>query len=84
VRQELDGIVYQECPQPSITRYDNTQLAQQYGYIQGDVISSSGHLRVAVGSQETIIEYIRVYLPGDEGIEVQNKQIASRYTISTP
>ena len=32
VKQDLDGIVYQEVPQPGHPRYDNTRSAEEYGY----------------------------------------------------
>ncbi len=55
VKQELDGIVYQELPQPGYFNfanpeksYSNTGLAAKYGYTHGVVYSSSGYLRVSV------------------------------------
>ena len=82
VKQDLDGIVYQECPQPSITRYDNVQLAQDYGYVNGKVIGSSGHLRVTVTAEKTTVEYIRAYLPKDETSSQRNGQVAYTYKIT--
>ena len=81
VKQDLDGIVYQEVPQPSITKYDNTGLAAQYGYTHGDVLSSSGHLWVTVSPDQVEIEYIRAYLPQDENVDQQNGEVAYRYVI---
>jgi hypothetical protein len=81
VKQDLDGIVYQECPQPSITRYNNTQLAQQYGYVHGDVVSSSGHLRVTVSPSNVMVEYVRAYLPKDENAQRKNGQVDYTYII---
>jgi hypothetical protein len=81
VQQELDGIVYQECPQPSITRYTNSQLAQEYGYTHGDVLSSSGHLRVTVSPDQVTVEYVRAYLPKDEKQGQLNRQVDAKYTI---
>jgi hypothetical protein len=82
VKQDLDGIVYQECPQPSITRYTNSQLAQEYGYTHGDVLSSSGHLRVTVSPNQATVEYVRAYLPKDEKEDQQNGQVDAKYTIT--
>jgi len=82
VKQDLDGIVYQECPQPSISRYDNIALAQDYGYINGKVIGSSGHLRVTVTAEKATVEYIRAYLPKDETSSQRNGQVAYAYTIA--
>ncbi len=81
VKQDLDGIVYQECPQPSITRYNNTQLAHEYGYTHGDVISSSGHLRVSITPDKATVEYVRAYLPQDENSSQVNGQVAHTYTL---
>ena len=82
VKQDLDGIVYQECPQPSITRYNNTQLAKDYGYTHGDVISSSGHLRVTITPDQATVEYVRAYLPQDENPSQVNGQVAHSYSLS--
>ena len=82
VHQELDGIVYQEFPQPSLTKYDNTGLAQQYGYTHGDVVSSSGHLRVTVNPDQAKVEYVRAYRPQDETSGRKNGQVDYTYAVS--
>jgi hypothetical protein len=82
VHQELDGIIYQEFPQPSLTKYDNTGLAQQYGYTHGDVVSSSGHLRVTVNPDQAKVEYVRAYRPQDETSGRKNVQVDYTYTMS--
>jgi len=59
-RQELDGIVYQEVPQPGwVGRFDSRRVAE-YGYRQGTILSSSGYLRVTVKPEEAAVEYISV------------------------
>lgn len=82
VAQELDGIVYQEVPQPSNAQYDNTRLATDYGYTHGVVLGSSGHLRVDVSSQAATVSYVRSYLAKDERPGRRNGQIDHRYTIA--
>ena len=82
VHQELDGVVYQEFPQPSLAKYDNTGLAAQYGYTHGDVLSSSGHLRVTVGPQQATVDYVRAYRPQDETAARKNGQVDFSYTLS--
>jgi hypothetical protein len=77
-KQDLDGIVYQLVPQPSNTAYDNTNNAEKYGYVNGDFLGSSGHLRVTVGESQVTADYVRAYLPGDG----TNGEIAYSYTIS--
>jgi hypothetical protein len=76
VKQELDGIIYQECPQPSNDQPDNTGLAEDYGYVNGDVISGSGHLHVTVTPEQVSIEFIRAYLSAQ-----QNGQAVYSYSI---
>jgi hypothetical protein len=81
VKQDLDGIVYQELPQPSNTEYKKTSLAADYGYLSGDVLASAGHLRLTVAPDQVTVEYVRAYLPQDEGPARQNGQVDFRYTI---
>ncbi len=81
VEQDLDGIVYQEVPQPSITRYDNAGLAAQYGYAHGDAFSSSGFLRLTVAPDQVAVQYIRSFLPQDMNTNQQNGEVAYTYAI---
>jgi hypothetical protein len=81
VRQELDGIIYQELPQPSIAQYNNTRLAGEYGYRSGDILGSSGHLRVTVSSAQVKVEYVRAYLEKEEKNDQRNRQIDAAYSI---
>ena len=63
-KQDLDGIVYQECPQPANTRYDfGFKISGEYK--EGDFIPNSGHLNVHVGPDTVVVDYVRAYLPGD-------------------
>lgn len=81
VREELDGIVYQEVPQPGYGRYDNTRSAAEYGYTAGVVEGSSGHLRVSVHPQEVTVEYVRAYLPADENGSRKNGAVSASYRL---
>ena len=64
VRQELDGIVYQEVPQPSASNFVNgATLAMEGGYTSGTVRSSSGHLRVTVSPDRAVVDYVRATPP---------------------
>jgi hypothetical protein len=75
VKQELDGIIYQECPQPNKSSYNDGFASY---YVFGDVVNNSGHLRVTVSESEVTVDYVRAYLPGD-GI---NGEVAYTYTIT--
>ena len=81
VKQVLDGIVYQEVPQPSNTQYKNTRLGSDYGYLDGDMSSSSGHLRVNVSPLMVTVDYVRAYLDQDQKDGRENRQVDYTYTI---
>ena len=82
VKQNFDGIVYQEVPQPSTARYDVTGNAKEYGYVSGDVLGGPGHLRVTVSPSNVKVEYVRAYLPKDENAQRGNGQVDYTYLIS--
>lgn len=71
VKQELDGILYQECPQPGNARPGSTDSAAEYGYTSGDVLGGPGHIRVTVSPNGVTVEYIRT----------EDGQVDYRYTI---
>ncbi len=73
VREELDGIVYQELPQPGNTRTTAPRNAEEYGYTHGGVVGGSGFLKVSVAPDKATVEYI---LAGK-----QNGKVANSYTI---
>ncbi len=79
-KEELDGIIYQAVPQPGHPRFGNVRSAEEYGY-HGEVISSSGHLRVNVSADSARVDYIRAYLPKDESSRRNNGEIGSSYLI---
>jgi hypothetical protein len=81
VHQELDGIVYQEIPQPGSARYNSTDSAADYGYLSGDILGGPGHLRVTVSPEQVTVDYVRSYLPQDEKSGQQNGQVDYTYTI---
>lgn len=78
VRQERDGIVYQEVPQPSHSRGDATRSAPEYGYVEGKILGGSGHLRVTVESGGAAVEFVRSSLGTDNG------EVLDQYTIAGP
>ena len=76
VKQDLDGIVYQECPRPSDATYGYGYFNQGL-YTHGDMVCNSGYLRATVAPQAVTVEYIRAYLPG----EGPDGQVAYSYMI---
>lgn len=79
-KQELDGVVYQEVPQPSLKSYTNLSAAN-YGYVNGVILPNRGYLLVTVNDTSTKVEYIRTYLPNEENATRHNGDISHSYTI---
>jgi 3',5'-cyclic AMP phosphodiesterase CpdA len=81
VKQDVDGIVYQETPQPGFPRFNNTRSAEEYGYKSGALLGSSGHLRIRVDAAKAVVEYVRALLPADETDKAKNASIAHSYQV---
>ena len=79
VKEELDGIVYQEVPQPGHPS-GGTRSAEEYGY-QGVILGSSGHLRVNVGATEARVDYVRSIVPGVTRDEIANGTVVHSYVL---
>jgi hypothetical protein len=77
-REEVDGMIYQECPFPA-----NANYGYGFGVYQNDppgtiVKPNSGHLRVSVSPKKVTVDYVRAYLPGDG----TNGHVEYSYSIS--
>jgi predicted phosphodiesterase len=58
-KQELDGIVYQAVPQPGYPGNGQPpRSAAEYGYVDGTILGSSGHLRVLVSALQAKVDYV--------------------------
>jgi hypothetical protein len=77
-RQELDGVVYQSTPNPADPAY---QAFNRDAYRSGHILPNSGHLRVTVSPDEVRVNYVRAFLPLDEGEGRTNGMVAHVYTI---
>ena len=91
VKQDLDAngdgradLVYQEIPQPSRVNYNNTVDAATYGYTNGTILGNSGHLRVKVSPSNAVVEYVRAFLPEDEGHGRTNRMVSCSYILPAP
>jgi hypothetical protein len=82
-KQEKDGIVYQEVPQPSNKNITNIS-ASKYGYVDGVLLPGRGYLLVTVSVSSTKVEYISTYLPNEENATRKNGDIAHSYEILSP
>lgn len=81
-KQELDGIVYQLVPQPGHPGRDRARNAGRYGYVRGDFLGSSGHLRVSVSPKNMTVDYVRSRLVADERNDRKNAAVDYSYTIA--
>ncbi|MFO1064969.1 MAG: hypothetical protein U0892_13985 [Pirellulales bacterium] len=79
-KQDLDGIVYQEVPQPSHSREGNTRTASEYGYLAGEMQPSSGFVRVRVEPDAARIDYVRTHLNQKER-GAPNAEVTFSYTV---
>lgn len=81
-KQEKDGVVYQEVPQPS-SRSVTSISAAQYGYVDGVFIPSRGHISVNVTNSKVKVDYVRAYLASEENATRHNRDVSYSYTIDT-
>jgi hypothetical protein len=77
--QQLDGVVYQELPSPADPNYAATNAD---AYTSGDVLPSSGRVRVTVSPKKVRVEYVRSYLPEDATTQHPDGEIAFAYEIA--
>lgn len=79
VRQQLDGVTYQTLSEPADPNY-----ASYFddAYQSGDKLPNSGYTRVTVAPEGVTVEYVRQWLPKDEGPQRQSGQVAFRYTVT--
>ena len=77
-RQEKDGVVYQEVPNPADATY---QAFNREAYRSGDILPDSGHLRVTVATDHVKVDYVRAWLPKDEAGDNRNGAVAFSYTV---
>jgi hypothetical protein len=78
-RQQKDGVVYQETPNPADQGYSTYN---REAYRSGDILPNSGYLRVTVSPGNVKVDYVRSYLPKDETPDRKNGEVAFSYTVS--
>lgn len=79
-KQTLDGIVYQEVPQPAWPGLTLPNPSAN-GYSSGVFLPSSGDLFVTVSPDRVLVEYVRAVLQKDETADRRNGAVAYSYTI---
>lgn len=81
VHQQLDGVTYQALGSPANPNYS---LFNSDAYATGERFPDSGYTRVTVATGGVKVEYVRTYLPADEGPGKVNGTVAFSYTVGTP
>jgi len=79
VKEELDGIIYQEVPQPGHPS-GGTRSAEEYGY-GGVILGSAGHVLVTVSEIEAKVDYVRSIVPGVTRADLENGAVEHSYTV---
>jgi len=79
--QTLDGIVYQEVPQPGHPGQGVPRFAAEYGYQAGTILGGAGHLRIGVFPEKVTVDFVRVRTDNQENATNRNRQVAYSYTI---
>lgn len=79
VKEELDGIIYQDVPQPGHPS-GGTRSAEEYGY-GGVILGSSGHVRVTVDANEAKVDYVRSIVPVVTRADLENGAVEHSYTV---
>lgn len=80
-KQELDGITYQEVPQPATLSSPKDSPGAEYGYTNGVMLGSPGHLRITVSPGSALVEYIWSDLRAGNKSGVKNGAVAYSYTL---
>lgn len=78
VHQQLDGVTYQSLSEPADPNY---ALWNSDAYLTGERFPSTGYTRVRVEPTGVKVEYVRTYLPKDEGPGKVNGTPVFSYTI---
>jgi hypothetical protein len=80
VRQQLDGVTYQTLSEPANPNYNFSEFSS--AFLSGDKFPNSGYTRVNVSTSGVKVDYVRTYLPADEGVGKSNGSVAFSYTMS--
>ena len=74
-KQDLDDVVCLMVPQPGHSGGDRVRNADEYGYVRGEFLPPSGHIRVSVSAEKARVEYVRSFLPNAETDTKKNGQV---------
>jgi hypothetical protein len=81
-KEELDGVVYQEVPMPSDSTYSIGMNDNGDAYT-GVKLDGSGHLRVTVAPESTMVTYVESRLPADVDAMHWNGRAVYSYVVKS-
>ena len=79
-RQQIDGVTYQTLSEPADPFYT---LYNNDAYLSGDKLPNTGYTRVTVSPSSVKVDYVRTYLPADEGQGKVSGSVAFSYSLSS-
>jgi len=79
--QELDGIQYQEVPQPSANNGNNeVSIGVADGYTHGTIVNGRGYVRVKVDPTAGVTtQFVQTWLPTEEKGTVKNAMVGDTW-----
>jgi Calcineurin-like phosphoesterase/Fibronectin type III domain len=80
-RGVLDGVIYQTLPEPANPNYN---LLNADAYSASQTLPNSGYARVTVSPTEVKVDYVRIWLPGDEAADKKSGTVATSYKVTPP
>ena len=84
-KQEVDGIVYQEVPQPGNPDKGEKdaipRMAAEYGYVSGKILGSPGYMRITVSPEKVTADLVRPVLAEKESAGRKNHGTVFSYDI---
>ncbi len=81
-KQDLDGVVYLLVPQPGHSGFQRLRTTEEYGYRKGDFLPPAGHMRVKVTPENSVVDYVRSYLPENENADRKNRDVSYSFKIA--
>ena len=84
--QQLEGIHYQEVPQPSAKNGSNeASIGAADGYTHGTILNGRGYIRVSVDPANGVTaQYVQTWLPTEEKESTVNRMVADTWIVVPP
>lgn len=82
-KQTLDGIIYQEVPQPGFDGRDRPDVGVEYGYKSGEMLGGTGYIRVKVTPDSANVEYVRSSSKSSDQVSTKSPTAACSYSVSS-